>query len=76
LLAAGSEAEKRRNLETKSTAVICMVHLSYVEIVAKKGENCHQKARYDQNLPRLLELVGAWHCLQPKISIKSQGKPH
>ena len=38
LLAAGSEADKRQNPETKSTAIIFVVHSSYVEIVAKKGE--------------------------------------
>jgi hypothetical protein len=54
LLAAGSEAEERRNPETKWTAVIFVVHSSHVEIVARKGENCHRKLRYDQNLPQLL----------------------
>jgi hypothetical protein len=45
-----------------------------VEIVARKGENCHQKSRYDQNLPQLLELDGARHCLRHKTAIKSQAK--
>jgi hypothetical protein len=52
-------------------AVIFVVHSSYVEIVAKKGENCHRKSRYDQNLPQLLELAGARHCLRHKIAIES-----
>jgi hypothetical protein len=38
LLAAGSEADERQNPETKSTAIIFVVHLLYVEVVTKKGE--------------------------------------
>jgi hypothetical protein len=46
-------------MKSKLMAIFFLVHSLYVEIVAKKGEICHRKLRYDQNSPQLLELAGA-----------------